>query len=54
MLDLVVRAFRHLDDADVDAFVVAAVGDVLATFIAPRSPTEETRQRGGPVLRSKM
>ena len=22
-------------------------------FIAPRSPTEETRQRGGPVLRSK-
>ena len=26
---------------------------VLTTVLAPRSPTEETRQRGGPVLRSK-
>ena len=33
LLDLVVRAFRHLDNADVDTLVVAAVGDVLATRI---------------------
>ena len=33
LLDLVVRAFCQLDDADVDALVVAAVGEVLATLV---------------------